>query len=66
VLNDVQRKEREKKANQVAEKKRQKTAASGVGDFEKHTKGIGQKMMKLMGYKPGEGLGRNKQVILCI
>lgn len=63
VLNDVQRKEKEKKAKQAAEKKREKNVASGIGDFERHTKGIGQKMMKMMGYKPGEGLGLNKQVI---
>lgn len=63
VLNDVQRKDKEKKAKQAAEKKREKTVASGIGDFERHTRGMGEKLMKGMGYKLGEGLGRNKQVI---
>lgn len=32
------------------------------GDWEQHTKGFGSRMMSRMGYRRGEGLGREKQV----
>ncbi|GLH13300.1 Septin-interacting protein 1 [Gryllus bimaculatus] len=35
----------------------------GVGDWEKHTKGIGAKLLLQMGFQPGKGLGKDLQGI---
>lgn len=42
------------------------TDAYVFGDWEQHTKGFGSRMMSRMGYRRGEGLGKEKQVSFIV
>lgn len=41
----------------------QATNFKGMGNWEKHTKGIGAKLLLQMGFQPGKGLGKDLQGI---
>ena len=48
---------REGRVATSAFKKKKKTSNSRIGDFEKHTLGVGRKLMEKQGWKEGSGLG---------
>ncbi|KAK6936488.1 Tuftelin interacting protein, N-terminal domain [Dillenia turbinata] len=68
IIEGAKRREKERERNKLANQAlgggRREMDLGNIGGFEKHTKGIGAKLLEKMGYKGG-GLGKNEQGILA-
>ncbi|KAL8509484.1 hypothetical protein ACS0TY_016629 [Phlomoides rotata] len=63
-LRGVREKEKAMLAKKSSQAGKRESDPAGVGSFEKHTKGIGMRLLEKMGYKGG-GLGKNEQGIVA-